>query len=721
MLRCHAGCSAESIVSALGLKLADLFPPRVANTNNPKPRIVATYDYTDESGQLLFQCVRFEPKDFCQRHPDPAKPGQWLWNLNGVRRVLYRLPEVKTALAAGRTVFIAEGEKDCDALTKAGFVATCNPMGAGKWHPEYTETLRGAARVVVIADKDKPDPKTGKLNGQEHAQAVGRALHGIAQSVKVIELPDVNGKPVKDAADFFAAGGTADELRAIVKAAPEFSPALLPQPSKPESRASEHPGSESDDEIIANLATLPPLEYERQRDDAAKKLNCRTAILDKLVDTKRPKKPENQLQGARVNLPDVELWSESVNGAEVLAAIAESFARFVVLPVGAADALALWCAHAHSFKSFLCSPRLNISSPEKGCGKTTLRDVVAMFVPRPLSTENLSVAVLFRIVEAHAPTILADEYDAWLRDNEELRGLLNAGHRRGATALRCEGDGNEVRAFAAYAPAVLCGIGALPGTLHDRSIVIRLERAKPSELRERFDPRRAQREHELCRKLARWCADNSARLESADPPLPAGIFNRLADNWRPLFAEAEIAGGDWPARAAAAFAKLTARDDAEGQGIGVMLLADIRAVFSERGTDRLLSKELVEALNGMTDRPWPEANHHKPISQTWLAKRLKPFGVHPRSLRTSGDHGSGYYGTHFAETFARYLTGEGQTNRDAVTTQAGIEDSRFTISDTAQRCQTWKTHESIGSIDLSGCQTCKPPAEASTASEAMLL
>jgi hypothetical protein len=129
--------------------------------------------------------------------------------------------------------------------------------------------------------------------------------------------------------------------------------------------------------------------------------------------------------------------------------------------------------------------------------------VIAVFVPRPLLTENLSVAVLFRLVDAHAPTVLADEYDAWLKDNEELRGLLNSGHRRGGLAVRCVGDSNEVRGFQVFAPAVLCGIGALPGTLHDRSIIVRLERAKLGELHERFDSRRVEHETELCRKLAR--------------------------------------------------------------------------------------------------------------------------------------------------------------------------------------------------------------------------
>jgi hypothetical protein len=292
------------------------------------------------------------------------------------------------------------------------------------------------------------------------------------------------------------------------------------------------------------------------------------------------------------------------------------------LPDGAGDALALWTAHAHCFESFVCSPRLNISSPEKGCGKTTLRDVLAVLVPRPLATENLSVAVLFRVIESRKPTVLADECDTWLRDNEELRGMLNAGHRRGGQALRCEGESNEVRAFNVFAPAVLCGIGALPGTLHDRSIAIRLERAKPGELRERFDSRRVERETELCRKLARFCADNKARLEACEPVLPSGAFNRLADNWRPLFAIAEIAGGNWPQRATAAFAKLTAKADADAQGIGTMLLADIQQAFNETRAERMFSKSLVETLCAISDRPWPEAHKGRPISETWLARGL---------------------------------------------------------------------------------------------------
>jgi len=236
LLKCHAGCPVENIVAALGLTMADLFPSRADSRGNRKARVVETYDYTDERGALLFQCVRYEPKDFKQRRPDPRQLGEWVWNLSGVPRVLYRLPEILAVVNAGGTVFVAEGEKDVQALARHNFAATCNPMGAGKWLPKHTEALRGAARVVVVADKDE--------TGRKHAQGVARALRAVAPSVKLIELPDVNGKPVKDAADFFAVGGTAAGLGSIVEAAPEFVPKAEAQPREPGNCESEYPNED---------------------------------------------------------------------------------------------------------------------------------------------------------------------------------------------------------------------------------------------------------------------------------------------------------------------------------------------------------------------------------------------------------------------------------------------------------------------------------------------
>jgi 5S rRNA maturation endonuclease (ribonuclease M5) len=186
-----------------------------ATNSAPKTqkRIVETYDYTDAAGKLLFQVVRFDPKDFRQRRPDDN--GGWIWNMDGVKRVLYRLPGVIEAVKAGQVVYLPEGEKDCEALVKLGLCSTCNPGGAGKWVPQYTATLTGA-KIIIIADKDKP--------GREHAELVARNLEGKAMSINVIELPDRSDRKVKDAADWIQAGGTAGEFQEVVRNAPAREP-----------------------------------------------------------------------------------------------------------------------------------------------------------------------------------------------------------------------------------------------------------------------------------------------------------------------------------------------------------------------------------------------------------------------------------------------------------------------------------------------------------------
>jgi len=208
-------------------KLAGIEPERTRKQRK-RGRIVETYDYTDAAGKLLFQVCRMDPKDFRQRRPDPEKPGRWLWNMNGTRRVLYRLSAIVEALTAGRVVFIAEGEKDCDALAGLDLAATCNPGGSGKWRSEHAEALSGA-KAIVIADKDTP--------GRKHAAAVLQALTGKAESVRVIELPDRNGHKVKDPADWIAAGGTREELRDVIRNAPEWTPPH-DKPAKIESKPS---------------------------------------------------------------------------------------------------------------------------------------------------------------------------------------------------------------------------------------------------------------------------------------------------------------------------------------------------------------------------------------------------------------------------------------------------------------------------------------------------
>jgi putative DNA primase/helicase len=208
LLKCQAGCTAQSVCDAIGIKLADLFP---AKAIPQKPRLIQTYDYNAVAGDLLFQVCRYDPKSFRQRRPDGK--GGWIWSLKGVKRVLYRLPEVIEANAEGQTICIVEGEKDANALAELGLCATCNAGGAEKWEISYSESLRGAD-VVILPDKDEP--------GRKHAAKVRQMLSDYANTVRVVELPDRNGHKVKDAADWTAAGGTREELLRLVASAPEW-------------------------------------------------------------------------------------------------------------------------------------------------------------------------------------------------------------------------------------------------------------------------------------------------------------------------------------------------------------------------------------------------------------------------------------------------------------------------------------------------------------------
>jgi len=490
------------------------------------------------------------------------------------------------------------------------------------------------AGAVVYAWKQNDELKNGKRAGDEWLKAV--CENAGSETVKLVATP----AEFKDVNEWTQAGASVEDLLAAAKDAQVILPS------------------------IARLASLPVLEYERQRNKFTAELGCRISALDKLVEEKRlENKTDATMQGSAVSFPKIEPWPEPVDGADVLDQVSCTISRYIVLPEGAADVIALWCAHTHVFNSFICSPRLNISSPDKGCGKTTLRDVAALFVSRAVPTENLTGAVLFRLVDAHAPTILADEYDGWLDNNEELRSLLNAGHRRGGRVLRCEGENNQVRSFAAYSPAALCGIGTLPSTLHDRSITIRLERAKESELPHRFDSRRTecQREQELTRKLVRWCEDNSDQFERAEPVLPQGMFNRLADNWRPLFAVAQVASGDWPERSRAA-AEILLKQSEGDEGHPVKTLAAIKQLFqSGTDADRLPTKDILQGLVEIEEGPWADwwerdlksENSKGPAAR--LSKLLKPFSIRARVIRMpDGTTLRGYLRQDFEEAWKRY-------------------------------------------------------------------
>jgi hypothetical protein len=197
--------------------MKDLFPPELQNAYGHTVRpvvdrqIEATYPYFDETGELVFEVVRYVPKDFRQRRPNPASPGKWIYNLDGVQRTLYRLPEMLSN--PRQPVIIVEGEKDADLLAQHGFIATCNPGGTGMGWLDYYSELLEKRRVVIIPDNDEA--------GMQHAYKVAGSLmvHGV-QSLRLLRLPNVEEKG--DVYVWFSKGGNRQQLIDLVRECPEW-------------------------------------------------------------------------------------------------------------------------------------------------------------------------------------------------------------------------------------------------------------------------------------------------------------------------------------------------------------------------------------------------------------------------------------------------------------------------------------------------------------------
>jgi len=407
---------------------------------------------------------------------------------------------------------------------------------------------------------------------------------------------------------------------------------------------------------VRRLASLGPIERAKEARSAAKQFGVPVAAIDAAVKDLRSETADSKGQGRPLELPVIEPWPKPVNGADLLGDICDAVKRYLVLPDGSAETLGLWTAHTHAFNSFGHSPRLAITSPEKGCGKTTTLDIVGELVARPLPTSNATTAAIFRTIEKAMPTLLIDEADTFLRDNEELRGILNAGHRRGGQIIRTVGDDHEPRQFSTWAPAAIAMIGRLPDTLEDRSVSIALRRRKSTERVEQFRGDRCPDLNVLARKTARWVTDNERTLASADPSTGL-LVNRAADNWRPLLAIADLAGGHWPTLARkVAEAAETAKQD---QSRRTMVLIDIRNFFAARPEfNRVRSAELADALGTMENRPWSEWRNGKPITPAALARLLAPFGIAPGTHRDGEYTFKGYLLSDFVEAFESYLSDE---------------------------------------------------------------
>jgi hypothetical protein len=421
---------------------------------------------------------------------------------------------------------------------------------------------------------------------------------------------------------------------------------------------------ESDQAEISRLAELSDLDYQRQRAASAKRLSVPQASLDKLVKAAKANPKKKTGQGRALELREYEPWPIQVEGSALLKELVGAIRSYVILSDNEATAVALWVLLCHAFDAFNISPRLAITSPEKQCGKTTLLDVLGCLVPRPLLTANTSASPIFRAIELSRPILLIDEADTFLNNSDELRGILNSGHRKGGSVLRVVGDHHEPRMFSTWAPAAIAMIGKLPDTLEDRSISVRLRRRRGDETVHRFRPDRTDHLEQIARMAARWAADHFERLAKSDPSVPETLHNRAADNWRPLIAVADALGSNWSERARHVAQEATSTQN--DQSNKVVLLGDIRAAFDAAATDRLSTEDVVMHLIGQEDRPWADWRNGKPISKAALSRMLNQFKVYSGSIRLpDGRTPKGFYRKSFEDAFTRYLPPCGATTPQA--------------------------------------------------------
>ena len=428
---------------------------------------------------------------------------------------------------------------------------------------------------------------------------------------------------------------------------------------EPESNSHSSPPNDPIAEIV-RLAALSRIEYDRQRKAVAEALGIRVETLDEEVKRSRKTDPARSatdpVQGNVVLVREVEPWPDPVDGVALFDEISTAIRSHIYLSREQADTATLWSVYTHGYDIFRVSPRLGVRAPSMGCGKSEMMRRLGLLVARPQRCDNITAAVLFRLIDAHHPTLQLDELDNFLPEERgALLGILNSGYSRDGRAFRCVGDNNELRAFSTFGPIVYAMIGTPAGTFDSRTIPIDLHRATPTEARALKSLESGESEErrflEMGRKAARWMQDARGELEIHKPDMGA-LVNRAADNWKPLFAIADVVGGTWPERARKAATMLADRSDSAS--VFEETIAAIKDIFGAR--DEMTSKEIVESLLQIEGGPWAEwGKDHKPITQNALARLLKPHRVCPSDIGPERRRRKGYRRSQFERLFETYL------------------------------------------------------------------
>lgn len=427
-----------------------------------------------------------------------------------------------------------------------------------------------------------------------------------------------------------------------------------PPPATP-NEASQDARARSDAEVIATLAALSELEYDRVRVERARMLGVQVKTLDSLVKAKREEPPETGL-----SFPDREPHPDPVDPAQLLDDLSATVKRFIVLRAEQADAAALWIAMTWFIDVIEVAPLAIINAPEKACGKSQLLDLIGRMSATPLPAANSSVAFLFRAVEKWTPTLLIDEVDTFIRENDEIKGLINAGYTRAnAFVGRVVGNDFEPRLFRVWGAKALAGIALerhLPDATMSRAIVLELRRKLPHEPVTPLRRAEAGLFDDIASRLARFALDYSQQVRTARPPLPETLGDRDQDNWEPLLAIAQCAGPEWVQRATDAALKLSSANKSS-TSTGNELLAAIKEIFERKQGAKISTADLIAELVDDDEGPWATYNRGKQITARQLARQLAPYGIKSKTVRMGQwSTPKGFDAAQFEDAFARFLS-----------------------------------------------------------------
>lgn len=455
---------------------------------------------------------------------------------------------------------------------------------------------------------------------------------------------------------------------------------------------------------VKRLAAMKKLDYIQARKATAKQYDIPVGMLDDLI-----REAQQESTNASDDMfADVEPWHEPVNGAELLSEIDRTLRRFVVCEPETAQAASLWIVMTWLMDEVKVAPLAVITAPEKRCGKTQLLDLIGKMSYRPMPTSSITPSALFRSIEMWQPTLLIDEADAFLDDNEEMRGLLNAGHSRiSSYTIRTVGDDHTPKRFNVWGAKAIAGIGKLQDTVMDRSITLELRRKLDCEHVDRIRHAEPGLFETLSRKLCRFAEDNRETIRNARPVLPDELNDRAQDNWEPLLSIADTAGGEWPDMARMAALKISG-DSQISQSIGVELLSDIKEIFDEKNVSKLFTSDLIAALCEDSEKPWDTYNRGKPISPRQLSNRLKEYGIKSKDIRIGYENKKGFEKSQFADAWKRYTKNFPSSPDLSVTTRQPSAGAGYSVAPLSRVTDTNATNEENGRPENPRRDICLP-------------